>query len=230
MRSVAVKIVLLESATTAQSVLCLTGRGIWKCSQTDRKLRGMGYEDRDYMRGGPSGPSSNPLWWILGLIAVVVVFAALRRGSLSPSGQWEEVAVSIGPVRICEIDFAVDTDRDEALLPLLRSFFRQHGYDSTIHESADGSRSTAVFARQSSDGRVIQNVSYQQVRTAEATGQATRQLQCQVLRIEAAESGDVVVETLLLIDELRMKLEQELPGIVTRFDNEPKPVTYRDLE
>ena len=190
----------------------------------------MGYEDRDYMRGEAARGGSNPLWWILGLIAIILVVAVLRRGAMSPPGAADNLTASAGPVRVCELDFAVVADQNGALLSLLRSFFHAHGYDSTIHEAADGSRSTAMFARPNDGERIVQSISYQRIpATDEGIGQ-THQLQCLVLVFEAADARDAIEETLLLIEELRLQLERELPGIVTRFDSDPKRVGYEDLE
>ena len=188
----------------------------------------MGYEDRDYMRGAPAGQRSNPLWWLLGLIAAVLIVAALRRGAPPHEGTPGDLAASVGPVKIGEMDFAVGGERSGELLPLLQTFFRQHGYDSTIHESADGSRSTAIFARQGQDGKIVQSVSYQRINAAKESLPVTHQLQCQLLRIDPVDASGAVEETVLLLDQLRLRLEQELPGIVTRFDNDPQAMTDDD--
>src|SRR5690606_3860330 len=126
------------------------GRALSHLPGSGRRLAGMGYQDRDYMRGEGSGGEgrSNPLWWILGLIALILVVAYLRRGTMSGSAgpqALQGLVEATGPLQTCEFELAAQGPPAERVVELLRSFFHEQGYDSTIHQTAAGTVVTATF-------------------------------------------------------------------------------------
>lgn len=196
----------------------------------------MGYQDRDYMRGAGSDGGergSNPLWWILGLIVLILVVSFFRRGAMSGGSlqSLQEVIETSGPMRTCRIELAAGPEQTTRLLPLLRDFFHEQGYDSTIHETADATLVSATFSRPSTSELLTQHAVYQRIGPDHKTLKPQHTLAFQVYRIGAAlEQAEHLERSLEVSRRLRMRLEAELPGIVVHVDDTPRPVAYDDDE
>lgn len=190
----------------------------------------MGIHDRDYVRmSNGRGPQSNPLWWILGLVAVIVVLSLVRRGSMPEVGQGT-AGIAAGPVRTCVMQFARDEQLATKLIPALRSFFHEQGYDSTIHEAANGTLSSAAFMQTQRSLPLAQTVNYRFIADGHETLPGRHELQFHVFHQSAEPTGEAVEESQRLSEELRLRLEQQLPGAVIRVDSEPVPVSFNDLD
>jgi hypothetical protein len=193
----------------------------------------MGYQDREYMRGEGSGGAgrSNPLWWILGLIALILVVAYFRRGAM-PHGMphTAQQAMQVGgPTQTCRIELAAGPEQAERLLPVLREFFHQQGYDSTIHETADRALTAASFLRQSESHLWTQSAVYQHIGSDHASRKPQHTLVFQVHPGTADESA-IVEQSLEVSRLLRLRLEAEFPGIVANIDDSPRPLAYDEYE
>jgi hypothetical protein len=200
-----------------------------------RKLAGMGYQDREYMRddgSGGGGRGSNPLWWILGLIALILIVSFFRRGATAPALQQavQRAANVHGPMQTCRIELA-NGPPGERVLPVLRGFFREQGYDSTIHETADATLVSATFSRPSSNEHLARHAIYQHIGPAHKSLKPRHMLVFQVFSMGAAvEKAEHLEQSLEVSRQLRMRLEAELPGIIVNVDDEPRPAAYDEYE
>lgn len=193
----------------------------------------MGYQDRDYMRVEGSGRGergSNPLWWILGLIALILLVSYFRRGTTAPPLQQtlQQAAQASGPLQTCRFELA-EVPPGERLLPLLRTFFREQGYDSTIHETADGALVSATFSRASDNQHLARHAIYQHISPDHKTLNARHTLVFQVYHLGGTQA-EHLEQSLEVSRQLRMRLEADLPGIVLQVDDTPRAAAYDDFE
>lgn len=199
----------------------------------------MGYQDRDYMRGAESGGGegrSNPLWWILGLIALILVVAYFRRGAMAPALEQavQSGANVYGPLQTCRCELA-DGAPGDRVLSLLRAFFREQGWDAKIHETADATLTTATFFQPLPDRGQFEwskSAMYQRIGPAHASLKARHTLFFQIYGPVggAARQSALIAESLEVSRQLRTRLEAEFPGIVLHVDDTPQPAAYDGYE
>lgn len=199
----------------------------------------MGYQDREYMRGEGSGGGergSNPLWWILGLIALIFLVAFFRRGAMAPALQQavQGGANVHGPMHTCRLELA-DGPPGERVLSVLRAFFREQGWDGTFHETADATLTSATFWQPSPNRERFEwskSVKYQHIAPAHASLKARHTLFFEIYGSggSAIQQAALIEESLEVSRQLRARLEAEFPGIVLHVDDTPQPAAYDDYE
>jgi hypothetical protein len=181
--------------------------------------------------GSGGGHGSNPLWWILGLIALILIVSFFRKGTTAPALQQavQRAATVYGPLQACRLELAKDSPQTDRVLPVLRAFFREQGYDTTLHESADGALVSATFSRLSSDEQLTQHALYQHIAADHKTLKPRHTLVFQVYRL-GGTGAEHLEQSLEVSRQLRMRLEADLPGIVLYVDDTPRAAAYDDVE